>query len=41
MTARRMAVVKGDPVFDPAKQPDIRTIRFARPPRRLLLDKAG
>jgi hypothetical protein len=36
-----LAVVKGNPVFDPAKQPDIRTIRFAKPPRRLLLDKAG
>ena len=35
-----LAVVKGEPVFDPAKLPDARVLRFARAPRRLLLDKA-
>jgi hypothetical protein len=39
--ATALAVVKGNPVFDPAKLPDARVIRFSRAPRRLVLDKAG
>jgi hypothetical protein len=39
--ATALAVVKGNPVFDPARLPDARLIRFAHPPRRLRLDKAG
>jgi hypothetical protein len=35
-----LAVVKGDPVFDPAGLPDARILRFAQPPSRLLLGKA-
>lgn len=36
-----LAVVKGEPVFDPAKLPDARVVRFTRAPRRLKLEKAG
>jgi hypothetical protein len=36
-----LQVVKGDPVFDPARQPSARIIRFSRPPHRLFLDKAS
>lgn len=36
-----LAVVKGEPVFDPAKLPDARVVRFTRAPRRLTLAKAG
>lgn len=39
--ATALPVDKGNPVFDPAKLPDTRTIRFSRAPRRLLLAKAG
>lgn len=38
--ATPLMVVKGNPVFDPAKQPDARAIRFSHAPRRLLLAKA-
>jgi hypothetical protein len=36
-----LAVVKGEPVFDPAKLPDARTIRLSHAPRRLTLAKAS
>jgi hypothetical protein len=36
-----LAVVKGDPVFDPARFPTARTVRFARAPNRVLLEKAS
>jgi hypothetical protein len=39
--ATPLAVVKGNPVFDPALHADVRLIRFSKPPRRILLDKAG
>jgi hypothetical protein len=36
-----LPVVKGEPVFDPARYADARSVRFTRAPRRILLDKAG
>mgnify|MGYP001550108757 CR=1 FL=1 len=39
--ATPLAMVKGNPVFDPAKTPDAKAIRFTRAPTRLYLDKAS
>lgn len=36
-----LPLVKGEPVFDPARYADARSVRFTRAPRRILLDKAG